>query len=27
LPQDLGGNSSTKKITKAMIDIISGKNN
>jgi tartrate dehydrogenase/decarboxylase/D-malate dehydrogenase len=27
LPQDLGGNSSTKKITKAMIDIISRKNN
>jgi tartrate dehydrogenase/decarboxylase/D-malate dehydrogenase len=27
LPQDLGGHSSTKKITKAMIDIISGKNN
>ena len=27
LPKDLGGKSTTKQITKAMIDIISGKNN
>jgi tartrate dehydrogenase/decarboxylase/D-malate dehydrogenase len=27
LPRDLGGKSSTKQVTKAMIDIISGKNN
>ena len=26
LPRDLGGKSTTKQITKAMIDIISGKN-
>ena len=26
LPRDLGGQSSTKQVTKAMIDIISGKN-
>ena len=27
LPKDLGGTSTTKQITKAMIDILSGKNN
>ena len=27
LPKDLGGKSTTKQITKVMIDILSGKNN